>query len=401
MNSLSGDSRNGAVEKRSAWPDMAEGATICTLFDAFDAISRQTVLWSTHVDARSQPACHPRCAARRRQRCARGPTVAAQPVGDEPGAGAVARDDRRSAAGQGRTRSRPHAPSASNCASGSASSCRTQRRSCAPPRSSTSNSWSERSRCGPATALWRTSDRTSLRASARKRPACGCASCRSRTRTARRFATAIVDLETGVVGKTTGPEVRVQALFRDRFVGVVRTGHPLSQGEITPARYAAGRHICVSRRGLDRGPIDEALKPLGLEREIVTIVGGFSTALALARASDLIASVPERHTGNLRAGMHSFPAPGRHAGDHGFIALASAAGRRSGASLAARLRSGCLRGAPLKTRICTGFSRGRLRRQWSYPMRSRTTGGPFVHEVFCGHARNAFAKLPNRARMRL
>ena len=30
--------------------------------------------------------------------------------------------------------------------------------------------------------------------------------------------------------------------------------------------------------------------------EIVTIVGGFATALALARASDLIATVPERHT---------------------------------------------------------------------------------------------------------
>lgn len=118
-----------------------------------------------------------------------------------------------------------------------------------------------------------------------------------------------VDLETGVVGTTTGPEVRTQALFRDRFIGVVRMGHPLSQGEITPARYASGRHICVSRRGLDKGPIDEALSPLGLQREIVTIVGGFATALALARASDLIASVPERHTGNLRAGMHSFPLP--------------------------------------------------------------------------------------------
>jgi DNA-binding transcriptional LysR family regulator len=118
-----------------------------------------------------------------------------------------------------------------------------------------------------------------------------------------------VDLETGVVGKTTGPEVRAQTLFRDRVVGVVRMGHALSKGKITPARYAAGRHILVSRRGLDKGPIDEALSPLGLEREIVTIVGGFSIALALARASDLIASVPERHTGNLRAGMHSFPLP--------------------------------------------------------------------------------------------
>jgi DNA-binding transcriptional LysR family regulator len=118
-----------------------------------------------------------------------------------------------------------------------------------------------------------------------------------------------VDLETGVVGAMTGPEVLAQALFRDRFVGVVRKGHALSRAKITPARYAAGRHILVSRRGLDRGPIDEALHPLGLEREIVTIVGGFATALALARASDLIASVPERHTGNLRAGMHSFPLP--------------------------------------------------------------------------------------------
>jgi len=124
-----------------------------------------------------------------------------------------------------------------------------------------------------------------------------------------------VDLETGVVATTTAPEVRALALFRDRFIGVVRMGHPLSRGEITPSSYAGGRHICVSRRGFDKGPmveegpIEEALKPFGLERQIVTIVGGFSTALALVRATDLIASVPERHTGRLRDGMHSFPLP--------------------------------------------------------------------------------------------
>jgi DNA-binding transcriptional LysR family regulator len=118
-----------------------------------------------------------------------------------------------------------------------------------------------------------------------------------------------VDLETGVVGQMTAPELRVQALFRDRFIGVVRRGHPLSQGEVTPSRYAGGRHIHVSRQGVDKGPIDEALTAAGLERNVATIVGGFSTALALARASDLIASVPERHTANLRTGMHSFPLP--------------------------------------------------------------------------------------------
>jgi DNA-binding transcriptional LysR family regulator len=118
-----------------------------------------------------------------------------------------------------------------------------------------------------------------------------------------------VDLETGVVGKTTGPEVRAQALFTDRFIGVVRAGHPLCEGEITPARYAAAAHILVSRRSRGKSPIDDALALLGLERGIATTVGGFPAALALARASDLVATVPERHTGDLRAGMHSFTLP--------------------------------------------------------------------------------------------
>lgn len=119
----------------------------------------------------------------------------------------------------------------------------------------------------------------------------------------------LVDLETGAVGETTGPEIRTLALFKDRFVGVVRKGHALSRGKVTPSRYAAGQHVFVSKRGLERGSIDEALKPVGLEREVVAVVGGFAAAIALARGSDLIASVPERHTARLRVGMHSFALP--------------------------------------------------------------------------------------------
>ena len=40
-----------------------------------------------------------------------------------------------------------------------------------------------------------------------------------------------VDFETAVVEDSTGPELRAQALFRDRFIGVVRTGHALAQAE--------------------------------------------------------------------------------------------------------------------------------------------------------------------------
>jgi len=118
-----------------------------------------------------------------------------------------------------------------------------------------------------------------------------------------------VDLETGVLGAAMGPEVRAQALFRDRFVGVVRLGHSLCKGKVTLSRYADSKHILVSRHGRETGLIDSAMQALGIQRGVAVIVGGFATALALARASDLVASVPERHTGNLREGMHSFALP--------------------------------------------------------------------------------------------
>jgi DNA-binding transcriptional LysR family regulator len=118
-----------------------------------------------------------------------------------------------------------------------------------------------------------------------------------------------VDLETGVLASTMGPEIRTLGLFRDRHVGVVRAGHRLCKGRMTPARYAAGDHVLFSRRGGDTGPIDDALESLGLRRNIVAIVGGFCAPLALARRGDLVASVPERHTQALRDGMHTFPLP--------------------------------------------------------------------------------------------
>ncbi|AHL34161.1 LysR family transcriptional regulator [Pseudomonas brassicacearum] len=118
-----------------------------------------------------------------------------------------------------------------------------------------------------------------------------------------------VDLETAVVDASTSPELRTQALFGDRVIGVVRSGHPLSRVEVTSSEYLAGGHIGISLRGLDHGPVDDALGPLNLARDIVTTVPGFSTALGLARSSDLIASVPERYTASLRVGMHSFALP--------------------------------------------------------------------------------------------
>lgn len=118
-----------------------------------------------------------------------------------------------------------------------------------------------------------------------------------------------VDLETGVVEQTIGPEVRAQRLFDDRYVGVVRKGHPLISGPGDSQAYGDGAHVHVVLHGSEQAPIDDWLAPAGVARTIVSEVSGFAAGLALARASDLIATVPERHTHALRAGMTTFALP--------------------------------------------------------------------------------------------
>ena len=119
-----------------------------------------------------------------------------------------------------------------------------------------------------------------------------------------------VDIETGVVETTTAPDLRAHALFRDRLVGAVRAGHPLSKVRRSPPLTT--RRASTSPwlgRVSSEAPSTRPWSCSGSSDETAIIVGGFSSALALARSSDLIATVPERHTGNLRAGMHSFPLP--------------------------------------------------------------------------------------------
>ncbi|RAK64977.1 LysR family transcriptional regulator [Phenylobacterium kunshanense] len=118
-----------------------------------------------------------------------------------------------------------------------------------------------------------------------------------------------VDLETGVVDTAIGPEVRARALFEDRLVAVVRDGHPLTKGAVTAGRYLAARHVVVSRTGFEADAVDLPFLPAGLQRRVDNMVGGFSAAIALAAASNLVATVPDRHTRSLRQGLHAVPVP--------------------------------------------------------------------------------------------
>ncbi|MDR6955419.1 DNA-binding transcriptional LysR family regulator [Ancylobacter sp. 3268] len=119
-----------------------------------------------------------------------------------------------------------------------------------------------------------------------------------------------VDIEIGVLGNFA-PEVRTCLLFRDRFLAVVRAGHPLLSMPVTPERYAGAGHVVVSRKGDSAGPVDEALAALGLRRDIVAVVPGFPDAVRIARHSDLVALIPRSCLGDasLMDGCASFELP--------------------------------------------------------------------------------------------
>jgi DNA-binding transcriptional LysR family regulator len=117
-----------------------------------------------------------------------------------------------------------------------------------------------------------------------------------------------IDLDIGTEGEI-GPELLRQTLFRDRFVGVVRVGHPLLKAEITPETYAACNHVAVSRRGLATGPVDHGLAMLGLTRRVVAIVGNFPSALSIVRDSDLVGAVSAHATLSRLDGLERFELP--------------------------------------------------------------------------------------------
>ncbi|WP_394828564.1 LysR family transcriptional regulator [Pendulispora albinea] len=101
-----------------------------------------------------------------------------------------------------------------------------------------------------------------------------------------------IDLDVGVHTKLHA-DLRVQTVYHDRMVAVVREGHPLASKRLTPRRFATGAgHVAISRRGLTTGPIDARLKELGLTRTVQLVVPAFLAGAWVAAESDYIVPVP-------------------------------------------------------------------------------------------------------------
>ncbi|RYF07058.1 MAG: LysR family transcriptional regulator [Comamonadaceae bacterium] len=96
--------------------------------------------------------------------------------------------------------------------------------------------------------------------------------------------------------ENTPPELYARHLFDERYVCVLREGHPDAQGDHLPLdRFCALDHALISYDGGSfSGVTDEALARIGRRRQVVLSVTSFLVLPEILRTSDLVAVVPER-----------------------------------------------------------------------------------------------------------
>lgn len=101
------------------------------------------------------------------------------------------------------------------------------------------------------------------------------------------------DLAVGIYGELP-PELRTRLLLTDRFVCVVRTGHPAVKRRLSLDQYLALEHIQIAPRGKPGGYIDDVLERKGLARRVARAVPFFLVGLQLAATTDYVLTVSER-----------------------------------------------------------------------------------------------------------
>ncbi|WP_067498354.1 LysR family transcriptional regulator [Actinoplanes sp. TFC3] len=102
-----------------------------------------------------------------------------------------------------------------------------------------------------------------------------------------------LDLDVGVADPPP-PDIHTSLLFTDRFVAVVAAGSELGRApELNLDDLCRHPHISASRRGLARGPLDDALERLGRSRHVAAVVPSYAVGALMAMEDDLICLVPQ------------------------------------------------------------------------------------------------------------
>jgi DNA-binding transcriptional LysR family regulator len=101
------------------------------------------------------------------------------------------------------------------------------------------------------------------------------------------------DLAVGIYGDLP-PEMRARTLLTDRFVCVVRQGHPALRKRFTLDQFLAWPHLQVAPRGRPGGYVDDVLRERGRTRTVARAVPYFHAALQLAAETDYLLTISER-----------------------------------------------------------------------------------------------------------
>jgi DNA-binding transcriptional LysR family regulator len=90
------------------------------------------------------------------------------------------------------------------------------------------------------------------------------------------------------------PSLMGQKLFDERFVCVLRRGHPVLRRGFNLERYIELDHVLIAPRGRPGGVVDRVLAEKGLSRRVRLAVPSFATALMLVSESEMVLTAPER-----------------------------------------------------------------------------------------------------------
>lgn len=93
--------------------------------------------------------------------------------------------------------------------------------------------------------------------------------------------------------RLTLKKVRYSKIYEEKFICILRSGHPMAQVKWTPESYAQLNHLQVSPTGSGYvSIIDRALAERGLKRNVVLFMPNYRLAARMIAMSDLIALMP-------------------------------------------------------------------------------------------------------------
>ncbi|AKU94171.1 Transcriptional regulator [Labilithrix luteola] len=107
-----------------------------------------------------------------------------------------------------------------------------------------------------------------------------------------------LDLAFGLTEVLVGPAaangIRAQRIFDEKFVCVVRNGHPVVKRKLTLEDFVRLPHALVSLSGDPTGVVDEALAKIGKTRRVAVTVPHFLVAPHVVQDTDLVLTLAER-----------------------------------------------------------------------------------------------------------